>query len=93
MNELLQEAQDVYQREQDFLATGKDLDEFDIDSSMLLKPLPKQAGDGLEMNGSKDPKLHSVVLKTKGVKSVQKAMHNYREKYGDGNQSKACVIL
>lgn len=93
VNELLKEAQDIYQREQEFLATGKDLDEFEIDSAILLKPLPKYAGEGQSMNGSINKKLDSVVLTTMRLNNVQKAVQNHRKKHADGTQSKACVIL
>ena len=93
VNDLLLEAQDIYKREREFLDTGKDIDEFGIDSSTLLKPLPKEVSETADRNNSSDPRLHSVVMKTKGVSSVQKAVQNYRERQSEDNQSKACVIL
>lgn len=96
MDKLLGEASDIYKKEQEHLASGKDIDDFEIDKQSLLKPLPKSA-DAAETNGNagpmEDPKLHNVVMKAKGLNNVQKAVQNYREKQAAGNHSKACVIL
>jgi hypothetical protein len=97
---LLSEAEDIYEREQEFLRTNKnkDIDDFDIDRSALLKPLPQQTdknsdGETDKHTEKNEPQLRNVVMKAKGVDSVQKAVKNYRNNRQTDNQSKGCVIL
>lgn len=100
VNKLLSEAKEIFEREQEFLRTNKDkdVDDFEIESSDLLKPLPQSTdkhSEGKTDNQSEksEPKLRNVVMKAKGLDSVQKAVKNFRENQESGTQSKACVIL
>ncbi|KAL4232460.1 hypothetical protein ACF0H5_007153 [Mactra antiquata] len=95
---LISEAKQIYTREQEFLRNNphKDIDDFEVKSSDLLKPLPQKSSpqpENLTTNGesTSSPKLHNVVMKAKGVDSVHRAVKQYRE--NTDNKSKACVIL
>ena len=98
VEKLLSEAEEIYEREQEFLRTNKnkDIDDFEIDRSALLKPLPQQTDPDKDPDkhvDKNDPKLRNVVMKAKGIDSFQKAVKNFRDTHQAGNHSKACVIL
>ncbi|XP_045196072.2 uncharacterized protein LOC123551303 [Mercenaria mercenaria] len=99
VDKLLSEAEEIYEREQEFLQANKnkDIDDFELDRSALLKPLPQQtdknSGESDKHVDKSEPKLRNVVMKAKGIDSVQKAVKNYRDNQQMGHHSKACVIL
>ena len=92
-DKLINEALEIYEREQAFIAMGKDLDDFEIDKSRLLKPLETNESDNESISGDsrKGDRMYNVVRKAKGLKNVKDSIQSYKAK--NGQQSKACVIL
>ena len=97
INKILSDAKEIIAQEKEILANGKDLDELQIDKSLLLRPLPQIEDETESSPEPKSARLASVVMQAKGVNSVQKAVKTYKEQRPDssasGTKSKACLIL
>ena len=98
INKILSDAQEIIAQEKEALARGKDLDELQIDKSLLLRPLPKVENDAESVEERQNKlAMASVVMQAKGVNSVHKAVKTYKEQqsgsFDNDAKSKACTIL
>ena len=104
IDKILTDAQEIIAQEVEALANGKDLDELNIDKSLLLRPLPQiidetentsesQHSASSDFNSSQNAKLAKVVVQAKGINSIQKAIKTYKEGKPNGTGSRACSIL
>lgn len=99
INKILADAKEIIMQEKEVLASGRDLDELQIDKSLLLRPLPQESRDpdgGSAGSSTLNARMANVVIQAKGVNSVQRAISTYKEgraSSASGSQSKACNIL
>ena len=103
IDKILSDAQVIIAQEKEALANGKDLDELNIDKSLLLRPLPamdetertseSRISASSDYNSSQNAKLAKVVVQAKGINSIQKAIKTYKDGKNDGTGSRACTIL
>ena len=99
INKILADAKEIIMQEKEVLASGRDLDELQIDKSLLLRPLPQESRDpdgGSAGSSTPNARMANVVIQAKGVNSVQRAISTYKEgraSSASGSQSKACNIL
>ena len=100
IDNVLKEAQEIYETEQAFVKSGRDLDEFEIDKSKLLQTMPDlelkfSRNESEQTNDQSQPRIMGVISQARHVNTIQKAIRNYKEKSADmvGGRSKACVIL
>ena len=104
IEKILSDAREIIVQEKEALANGKDLDELNIDKSLLLRPLPaivdetertseSRISTSSDQISSQTAKLAKVVVQAKGINSIQKAIKTYKEGRKDGTGSRACTIL